>query len=79
LNGSASHISRLLGNNQVDHAVIEIIYSLLRCIKIRDLDLPLFVSILDGLGCSALSPTLLSAEIEKDLIAEREKEVKISI
>src|SRR6266849_8926848 len=52
LDGGATHVSRFLGNDQVDHAVIEVSDSPLRRIKIRDLDLPLLIGILDGLGCS---------------------------
>ena len=50
LNGGATHIRRFLGNDQVDHAVIEVNDSLLGRIKIRDLDLSLLIGILDGLG-----------------------------
>jgi len=50
LNGGATHVSRFLGNDQVDRAVIEVSDRLLRRIKIRDLDLPLLIGILDGLG-----------------------------
>ena len=66
MHGRAAHVSRFLGNDQVDRAVIEVIDSLLRRIKICDLDLPLLVSILDGLGCS-LSAEQIGAEDAIDL------------
>src|SRR5258708_16463689 len=52
LHGGATQVSRFLGYDQVDRAVIEVSDSPLRRIKICDLDLPLLIGILDGLGCS---------------------------